>query len=64
MLSYCYKCGEMRAVIKVYTRKRDGECRRVMYCLSKGCGMAHDITYSKIYANMYALKQQVCESNP
>ena len=50
MLSWCNHCKEYSAVVKCYTRKSDGERRRVIFCLNKGCGMRQDITYPKAYS--------------
>lgn len=45
MTSYhwCNHCKEQSVRIKCYTNKQ-GERKRVMYCLNKGCGWNMDIT--------------------
>jgi hypothetical protein len=56
MLSWCNHCKEYSAVVKCYTRKADGERKRVIFCLNKGCGMKQDITYPKAYSVSMGVK--------
>lgn len=46
VLSWCNKCKENSMTTKIYVTK-DGEKKRVEYCINKGCGRRLDTTLPK-----------------
>ena len=46
MLYGCFRCKENSVVRKIYTT-RQGETKRVEYCINKGCGYRKDLTIAR-----------------